>query len=635
MIRPVIDIESYHNLFSIAAVDYDSDETVILEITERQNDCAKIYTFLTTMKYFIGFNNIHYDSVMCNYFVQNIDKFMKMTAIEITEKMKQMNDTIINDNDNSNYRLYSKYKYNAPWINIDLFMYWSKMLRMSKKMSLKMFEVNLNWPRVQELPIHHNDYIKLEEIDLLLDYNMNDTLATKALALRQQKEINLRVEARKRYNFGTECLSWDGVKLGLNIIVARYAQRTGLDIKTVQQMRTVRDSVQVGNIILPEIRFREGDISFIKSTEEKKIVTHFKSFYGLHTYLKELCVTTTADINCRVLVNGNRYDVKSGGLHTYHNASIIIPGDNEIYRDIDVSSYYPTLGAMWNFIPEHLGKECAEELDSIRLERLELKASGKGKSPDAELLKLAMNGGFYGNTNNQYTPMFDMQCMLSITINGQLMLLMLCEELMQIGVKIDMCNTDGITILYDKSLDDQVNVIISDWEKLTRMQMESAYYTKVVRMNINNYLAFTTKDIKYKGMFLVNPPIDSSRDALVIPKALEAYFKDGKDPEEFIRDHTEIYDFCLSQKVDKKYSVWHNGTKQQQLNRYYIVKRGAYLYKSIDGVKMDNILKGYSVELFNNYEEKKMSEYNINYAYYITETKKLINELEPKQLSLL
>lgn len=254
-----------------------------------------------------------------------------------------------------------------------------------------------------------------------------------------------------------------------------------------------------------------------------------------------------------------------------------------------------------------------------------------------------MNGGFYGNTNNEYTPMFDMQCMLSITINGQLLLLMLCEQLAKIGVKIDMCNTDGITILYDDRLHDQVEAICDNWQKVSKMELETVDYSKVVRMNINNYLAFyedkDKKGIKQKGLFLTfedDPDpmmnLDMSRDFVVIAKALKAYYEHSTPIEQFIRSHKNVYDFCTCQKVDKKYKVFWNGKEQQRLNRYYINKKGAYLYKSKDGQNMEHMMKDFSVEIFNDYFES--DDYKINYEFYISETKKLLNELEPNQMAL-
>jgi hypothetical protein len=50
--------------------------------------------------------------------------------------------------------------------------------------------------------------------------------------------------------------------------------------------------------------------------------------------------------------------------------------------------------------------------------------------------------GFYGNTNNTYSCMFDWLCTLQITVNGQLFLLMNVEmQTRNKGIVVDMCNT--------------------------------------------------------------------------------------------------------------------------------------------------------------------------------------------------
>lgn len=233
--------------------------------------------------------------------------------------------------------------------------------------------------------------------------------------------------------------------------------------------------------------------------------------------------------------------------------------------------------------------------------------------------------------------MEDVKCMLSITINGQLLLLMFAEKVIEAGGIVDMCNTDGITIRYPEALKLTIDGICEWWSKLSKMEVERVKYLKVVRMNINNYMAIYEEKgkqgIKQKGLFLTEPPIDQSSDLLVIAKALEAYFVKGTPIEEFIRTHDNIYDFCCCQKVDKSYDVYWNGQKQQKLNRYYISETGPYLYKSKKG-SMDHMMKGWSVQLFNNYFEVPMKDYRINYDYYVSETKKLLNELQPMQTKL-
>lgn len=636
--RMVFDLECFSNFFSATFVDYDSDDKLVFEISERQNDITNLVMFMGQPRTLIGFNSLHYDNLLMNYLWKNHARLSDVDYKQITAELKKLNDKIIED-EGADKNTIRNYTYNLPYKSIDLFKYWSLLTVRSRKLSLKSIAVNINWPRIQELPHKPSYIVQLGDIDAILDYNLNDVLVTKAVTFKMKDNINLRIAAEKEYGF--DCMSWDDVKLGYNILLKRYCDRTGLDIKQVKEMRTRRPSIDIGSIILPIVKFKEADDNSRIFTEEKKIVTEFKSFYGLHQYLKTLTVTDTKQVNCRVSYKGNRYDVKSGGLHTYHNPGVIKRQKGKRYRDVDVTSWYPTLGALWQLTPEHLGEEFAQELDSIRLTRVALKAEGKGKSPQANLLKLAMNGGFYGNTNNEWTAMYDPQAMMSITINGQLLLLMLCEQLIDIGVEIDMCNTDGVTIIYDEALESQVNNICKAWEILTRAELEAVEYTTVVRMNINNYLAgyevkkgdYFETGYKLKGQFLIDPALDMSRDFLVVSKAIHAYYTEDIDIEDFINNHDNIYDFCACQKVSKDYYVTWNNQVQQRLNRYYVTKGGAYLYKN-KAERTDNMLKGFTVELFNDYTEASMETRNINYQFYIAKTKEILVQLEPQQASL-
>ena len=74
------------------------------------------------------------------------------------------------------------------------------MLRISKKLSLKSFAVNLD-EEVLEMPIHHaTKKLTNEQKNLILHYNENDVKITKKLALKLRNEINLRIAIKKDFN---------------------------------------------------------------------------------------------------------------------------------------------------------------------------------------------------------------------------------------------------------------------------------------------------------------------------------------------------------------------------------------------------------------------------------------------------
>lgn len=67
---------------------------------------------------------------------------------------------------------------------------------------------------------------------------------------------------------------------------------------------------------------------------------------------------------------------------------------------------------------------------------------------------------------------------------------------------------------------------------------------------------------------------------------------------------------------------------QQQLNRYYFSKKGTYLYKQKNGQgTMQHVNVGNPVILFNQFEEKPWSTYEIDYGYYVSSTQKIIDEI--------
>lgn len=634
MKRVLWDVECFPNCFIVTIQDYNTEEKYTWEISRRKNDYNEIINFFVNFRSFlIGFNTIHYDTPMILWVIQNP---IGLSIDDWLMKLKNWSDKIINTDRWWIDKSLTKYKYHNYWKDVDLFLYWSKMLRLSKKISLKGLAIQLNYPVIQELPYDPSTYLNSEEIDKVINYNsvhdigILDYLLTKEVYWQGKKttmneQVGIRHDAYKRYRFGKEVYSWDGVKLGLNILIRSYCRAKGLDEKYVKSLKGSLKPINLKNIISDKIYFRKTEIKY--SNKKGTIIPN--SFYSLLEHLKSTTVYTTNELKYTVLYKNNLYDIKSGGLHTRHENQIIKPNLDEVdYEDVDVGSYYPTLGAKYKFTPDHLpGMDVF--LDNYRLERLLDKK--EGRKAEERLKKLALNGGFYGNLNSEYSPMYSPDKLLSITINGQLFLLMLAEWCEEEGINVDMANTDGITFIIPKEKRKIFTDLYYKWEKLTLMELEKVGYRKVVRSNINSYLAIGVDgEIKQKGsLFLTTPDLGSSVNFLVIPKALNEFYINGTDPEEFIRNHKEIYDFCGSKKVDKSYHVtWTSPegitSKQQRLNRFYASTKGGYIYKNRNGTSA-HLLSSSGVQIYNTYTEEFPTD--INYNFYINQVRSTINEL--------
>ena len=249
--------------------------------------------------------------------------------------------------------------------------------------------------------------------------------------------------------------------------------------------------------------------------------------------------------------------------------------------------------------------------------------------------KVVLNG-ISGHLDSVNSPLYYPEGIMKVRVGGQLILTWLAERCALYGWDVLSLNTDGITLKMKRDDLEKYYSVIEQCEQQYDIIFEHDFYKKVVYASVNSYIAIPEKGkIKQKGEFVTKPELGNSTDMMVVPKALNAYFIDSIRPEEFIYSkELHIYDFCLSQKCDKSYTVEWNGKKQQRLNRYYVSTKGAYLYKCREN-KKHHMMKGFGVQIYNVHQEKPINQFSINYGYYLKQINDKISEIERhKQLNL-
>lgn len=243
-----------------------------------------------------------------------------------------------------------------------------------------------------------------------------------------------------------------------------------------------------------------------------------------------------------------------------------------------------------------------------------------------------------GNLQNEHSWCYDPNAVMSIRINGQLLLLMLAEELVSIGCRIVQANTDGLFVIIKKDNYEYLKNICRNWEKLTRLVLEEDRFKAMYQFAINDYFAITEDGkVKEKGMFITSVKLGKGLTPKIIPKAVIAFFKDGIPVEETIKGSKDIKDFLMAEKTGKQWHVEYMNQEQQRTNRFYASTNGGYLWKWKDneGIKSyQNMLVASGVTLLNKFDDVPIENRKINYRYYIYEAYKIIRELKPLQLSL-
>ena len=606
----VYDIEVFQNVFHCTLLNTESLELLKYECSERKNnidDMCKL--FCTEDAYFVGYNNIHYDNPIINYCIEFFSN-SNYSYSKICKSIFNLSNVITQDKDNID--AWKRWKYAKNFLTLDLLtMLYSKALRVS----LKEMQVTMMYKNVQEFICDWSLPLQLNEIDDMIRYNINDVMSTFELLKRCEKDIQLRINIEDSY--GINCLSKDGVGIGVDILKKEYMWKTGIDEKALDILRSPMDMIPLKDVIADNISFKNPILS--KLLNKMKTLTVSPGRNGW---------------NEKFLLNNLEVSIGVGGIHSINSPESIIPKDDELLLDSDANSLYPSLIIQYGFVPPHLNKDVFIEIYS-RIYRERLAAKKAKRKLEADTKKLVLNS-VTGNYQNEYSWLYSPYAVLQIRINGQLLLLMLSERLLELGATIYQLNTDGVLYSLKKAKYDELQQVITDFERISRLTFETEQFDCFYQLAVNDYFGKQGNDIKEKGSFLTSIRLGKGLNPTIIPLAVEKYFLEGIKPQDYIPKEKDITKFLMSEKTGKQWTVEYNGIIQQRTNRFYASTNGYFLYKyKIENgeKKYQNMLTASGITLLNNMDELK-SDPKINYNYYITEANKIIAQFKNKQLSL-
>ena len=622
----VMDYETLLNCFIAVFEDIKSKDREIFVIHKERNDCLEFITFLERNILFeewhVSFNGIGFDAQVTEHILENKDQLLEMSGEEVALFIYgKAQDTIQRQNE-------GEWAVFAPWTlqikQVDVFKlnHWDNA---AKRTSLKWAQFSMDWQNIQDMPIHHSTEIKtLKQIDSIIGYCINDVASTKAIMYRSKKQIALRQELTKEYNI--DLFSASEPRIAKELFAMFLSKKTGIKKYDLKKMRTYRSKLIVNDLLLPNIKFETATF--------QRLVNKFRDL----------------ELDPHDLKGSFKYSVRYKGITTHfglggvHGArkDIYTSNDEYVIMSSDVTSFYPNLAIRNKWSPAHLPKEdFCDQYEWFFNERKKIPKS----DPRNYVYKIVLNST-YGLSNDENSFLYDPELTMRITLNGQLSLMMLYEmicERIPNAVPL-MQNTDGLETRIPRKYVDKYMEICKEWEDITNLQLEHDAYQKVILADVNNYIALKEgKDFKTKaiGRFVFEDlPLHKNKSFLCVRKAMYDYFIFGKDPEQSIKENTNIFDFCggVKAKGDWKFfeesvvNTVHQKTPLQKTVRYYISNRGSKTVKihSIDG-RVAQVEAGKWLQtMFINYIKKPFNEYDINYDFYIKKAKKEIEALEPK-----
>lgn len=389
----------------------------------------------------------------------------------------------------------------------------------SKTIGLKQLEGFMgNDIRETTIPFSYDGEFTPKMIDEVIYYNTHDVEQTIEVFLQKKSEFDAMMGLIKIF------------KLPLHYISKTMAQLTAI-ICGGKKLSNVPD---------------EFNFPLVEATKYIKKYKHVVDWYKNplnHDYKKSI-TATVGGVKCGFAWGGGH-----GAIPQYIEEGIFILAD--------VTAYYPSIQKEYQF-----GKQSMSNWDNflkIHNENLRFKKLGNKKARlPYKIGDNAISGQLKDKTSSLYYPSMNN----AVTVNGQLMLLLLMEMVEPYSQLIQF-NTDGILIKIDSwDVFDKIDDLVYEWECLSGMRMEFTNYKKVIQKDVNNYIAveFNGK-VKRKGAYVKElNPIDN--DLPIVNEALVNYMTKNIPIEETINKCDDLIKFQKIVRIQGNYLCgWHNKKK--------------------------------------------------------------------------
>jgi hypothetical protein len=658
----VHDYETLINCFIAVFTEYRTDETHTFVIHNLQNDFDALLNFLhqnrTLGEYHISFNGLSFDSQITEYLLTESEYLSQESPDVIAHSIYMKAQETIERSNNGEFSEYSPRDMRINQLDLFKLNHWDNPARRS---SLKWIEYSMDWYNVQEMPIHHSHFITTQdEIEIIRNYCINDVRATKQIMNLCKDQITLRKALSAEY--GIDLMSASEPRISKELFLHFLSKKLSTSKYELRQLRTIRESIDVKEIILPYIKFKR------------------KEFIGLHEKFMSLVIdpkNTKGAFKHTITHKGVKTVFGFGGVHGATKPGVYEAGNGMIIMTSDVTSFYPNLAIRNKWSPAHIPKEeFCEQYEWFFEERKKIPK----KDPRNYVYKIILNST-YGLSNEENSFLYDPEFTMRITMNGQLSLMMLYEMISEaIPESIPlMQNTDGIEMIIPEHKKDIYLTICKLWEDQIQLQLEHDQYQSLVLADCNNYIAlFKPKQVskeewetlkkksphyvfqqegdkylfsatKCKGRFeFVDLALHKNKSALIVAKAIYNYFIHDQVPEAFLQRNRNMLDYCIGIKKKGDWffleSCFAKGKRTdrilQNVVRYYVSNKGCKIIKvnSADGREIQTEAGKWLQTEFNVYQEKPWIEYDIDESYYLTRIYKEIETIsgkkEDSQLSL-
>ena len=504
------DFEVFEEDFLVVFIDYATRKRMVIV-----NDREKLIKFYQKAKdfIFVGFNSRNYDSTIFKAIILGLNPHR--VSVDLIEKGKKP------------YQVLPKEHKNIQLYNYDV----SDGFR-----SLKQLEAFMG-DSIEESSVPFDIKRKLtqEEIEETIKYcthDVNETIKVFEYKRKLNGDFDAEMGLIELYN------------LDMNYISKTKTQLSSIILKAKKPLEKRTDDYDI----------------FVPKCLNLKKYKYIEDWFLSDEFKNDKAKLKTEVWGMKCVFGG-------GGGHGSIEKEIV----EGIIMSSDVASLYPSIMIQFDLLSRNV--QNPKDFEDIRNLRVEYK---RNKNPLQSSLKLILNST-YGGGKDQYNQLYDFRNATLVCVFGQLLMLQLMENLEnEFGdnARIIDFNTDGIMVLLnDENQIPVYNKIIEDWEKTTKLEMETEIKEKIIKCNVNNYILIGGGKIKSKGTVVKKTtPIDN--DMSIINEAVREYYVNGTPLEETIYNCDELIKFQKVYKITSnyKYAIHNNEPLPNKVNRVFASK---------------------------------------------------------------
>jgi len=507
------DTECYPNYFLLMMKLPDGRKRYF-ELDETHNLDGRVIRKLFSDRLSIGFNSRMYD----------IPMILSALRGKNNTELKILSDRLISKEESS-YDILNELGLWCPsyFDHIDII-----DVAPSKKTGLKTYGARMHSPFLQELPYDVSKPLTNKQKVELRNYCSNDVDLTIQLYNELSKPLLIRDNINKEYDVDVRSKGDAGIAEILML------KSLGLNKKAVKVPKSYKFKYEPPSYI----DFKSENLQELVNTITN---TTFKGKLGEKN--------KNDSVPNEITINEKLYSFGIGGLHSQEKHRSIICNDDNLLIDVDVTGHYPKMIIDNKWSPEHLDSVKFNDLISkIYNERLVAKRNGDKQKSDT--YKIIVNS-IYGKFGHKDSFLYSPKCMVHTTLTGQLSLLMLIENLEEVGLEVVSANTDGILVHIKKSDYDLFRSICDKWQKDSNLNLEETRFKTIYNESVNSYLAVKEDgSLKRKGALFVESDLAHNPSLKVCADAVIQYLVKGTPIEETILNYdTSPINFIMVQKV--------------------------------------------------------------------------------------